>query len=546
MASVRQPIIINNKTLAAAEGVELEAHKILYIGRILADAPATDRGFYTDVKDDKATEALLGPKSEAFKNIKLAKSISGANRIDFIAIKDDNSDASGHSTPGTAKISIPADGVATADGDITIRVASRANYSYTVSIVKGETAEDILNKINGIIIQDLYLPLDLKIKDENNLKVLTFTTLHKGAFVNSYVLEVEGFDKIGISPVLDGFQGGSDGLLIVDNSIFDKISKIRYQEIVADAPVTYDMLETFLAKRWNVANQIKDGHAWMVKRDTFANLIEFGNSKNGFNVSVFYDKKETEGDYTGAYLGETEGAVALSMAQIEALQYTDGAILTALYPAMPGTNDLYGGMRQATLPYFNTLIPWMIPLRDDLGFSDEPEDPLMPNTSEIGKLKNVGYCEIGNNISNVSVLRGECRTFFKVDSAGNSNKTYRYVNTKWTASKFSEYLYLRQRQFYPKNRMSDISGQYDQTTSIASFINDLKTVYRECSEPEYGILLLRNGQAAKDAFARAIEDTVKFDFLDGEITDTQLLAFNGQVRNILNTLTPIFNINNEE
>lgn len=546
MASVRQPTIINNKTLAVAEGAEPEAHKILYIGRVLANAPITDRGFYTDLKGDKTTENLLGQKSEALKNIKLAKSISGANRLDFIAIKDENTTEVGHSTVGTAKISISETAVATTDGDVTVRVVSRANHSYTVSIVKGETAENILNKIKGVITQDLYIPLSSIVAVESNTASLTFTTLHKATFVNSYVLEVENFDKIGISVTLTGFSGGSDGLLVVDDSIFDKVSKIRYQEIVADSPITYDMLETFLARRWNVANQIKDGQAWMVKRDTFANLIDFGNSKNGYNVCVFYDKKESEADYTGAYLGETEGAVALSMAQIEALQYTDGAILTDLYPAMPGTDDLYGGMRQATLPYFNTFIPWMIPLRDDLGFSDEPEDPKMPLTSEIGKLKEVGYCELGNSITNVSVLRGECRTFFKVDAAGNANKTYKFVNTKWTASKFSEYLYLRQRQFYPKNRMGDIAGQYDQTTTVDSFINDLKTIYRECSEPEYGILLLRNGQTAKDAFSQAIENSVKFDFLDGEITDTQLLAFNGQVRNILNTLTPIFNINNND
>lgn len=546
MASVRQPTIINNKTLAVAEGAEPEAHKILYIGRVLANAPVTDRGFYTDLKGDKATESLLGQKSEAFKNIKLAKSISGANRLDFIAIKDEDTAEVGHSTSATAKISIAETAIAAAEGDITVRVASRANHAYTISITKGETAENILNKIKGVMAQDSYLPLNLNVDVATGIASLTFTTLHKATFVNSYVLEAKDFDKIGISVTLTGFSGGSDGLLVVDDAIFDKVSKIRYQEIVADSPVTYDMLETFLARRWNVANQIKDGQAWMVKRDTFANLIDFGNSKNGYNVCVFYDKKELEADYTGAYLGETEGAIALSMAQMEALQYTDGAILTDLYPAMPGTDDLYGGMRQASLPYFNTLIPWMVPLRDDLGFSDEPEDPKMPLTSEIGKLKEVGFCELGNSITNVSVLRGECRTFFKVDAAGNANKTYKFVNTKWIASKFSEYLYLRQRQFYPKNRMGDIAGQYDQTTTIDSFINDLKTVYRECSEPEYGILLLRNGQAAKDAFAQAIENSVKFDFLDGEITDTQLLAFNGQVRNILNTLTPIFNINNND
>lgn len=540
--AVREPIIVNNKTLSASEGVVTDAHKILYIGRILNDAPAVDRSFYTDLSGDKVTETLLGAKSEAFKNIKLAKSISSSNRFDFIPIKDSET----LSSAGTGSISIPTASVASSDGDITVRAVSRSQHSYTVSIVEGETAAEILAKIKSMMDEDDYLPLTSAISEVSTNQVLTFTTSHKATFVNNYVLEVIDFAKIGIIPTLTAFAGGSDGTISVDSSIFDKISKIRYQEIVADSPMDYATLETFLANRWNVANQIKDGHAWAVKTDTFSNLISYAETKNGFNVSTFYNKKEAEADYVGSFLGETDGAIALTAAEMEAFQYTDGSVLTSLYPAMPGTDDLYGGMRQATLPYFNTSIPWMVVLRDDLGFSDEPETPTDVETSEMGKLRKAGYCEIGNNIASTGVMRGTCRTFFKTDSAGNENKTYKYVNTKWTASKFSEYLYLRQRQLYPKNRMSDTSGQFDQTTTRDSFINDLKTIYNECSEPENGILLLRAGDAAKQAFADAIEESTELNFLDGEITETSLLAFNGQVRNILNTLTPIFNISNDE
>lgn len=540
--AVREPIITNNKTLAVSDGVVTDAHKILYIGRVLSDALVTDRSLYTDLSGDKITETLLGAKSEAFKNIKLAKSIASSNRLDFIPIKDSET----LSSAGAASITIPTATVAVADGDITISAVSRANHSYTVSIVKGETAAEILAKIKSRMDADSYLPLSSEITVASTDQVLTFTTSHKATFVNDYVLEVIDFSKIGIIPTLAAFAGGSDGTLVVDDSIFDKVSKIRYQEVVADSSVDYATLETFLANRWNVANQIKDGQAWSVKTDTFSNLITFAESKNGFNVCTVYNKKENEESYKGSWLGETDNAIALSLAQIEALQYTDGSILTDLYPAMPGTDDLYGGMRQATLPYFNTAISWMKVLRDDLGFSDEPSDPKDVETSETGKLRKAGYCEIGNNIASTGVIRGTCRTFFKTDSAGNENKTYKYVNTKWTASKFSEYLYLRQRQLYPKNRMSDTAGQYDQTTTKDSFINDLKTIYNECSEPENGILLLRASDAAKQKFADAIEGSTQLNFLDGEITDTQLLGFNGQVRSILNTLTPIFNINNDE
>lgn len=528
--NILQPKIINNKTLAIVEGANVEAHKILYIGRVLEDSSINNETLYTNVDNDKINENLFGSKSEAFKNIKLAKSISRTNRIDIIPVKD-----SDDGTSGKASLTLKINKNSTGEGKIEIRLVSRSLHSYAINIIKNETPKDILSKIKTVLEKDIYLPLTIELKETEEEVSLQFLTLHKAAFVNNYVIEIIDFDKMGLDSKITAFEGGSDGTLTIDDSIFDKISKIRYQEIVTDGLMDYDVVESFLAKRWFSGEKIMDGHGWDVKTDSFTNLLSFADSKNGFNISVFYNKKENELFYKGSCLGETDKAIALSLAQLEALQYTDGEILTSIYPAMSGTSDLYGGVRQATLPYFNTLIPWMIPLREELGFNEE----------EISKLKEAGYCEIGNNIVNTNILRGECRTFFKTDAAGNPNTTYKFVNTKWTASKFSEYLYLRQRQMYPKNRMSDTAGQYDQTTTKVSFINDLKTIFRETGESQYGLLLTRTGTEATAIFVKAIEDTTKLDFAKGEITDKQLLAFNSQIRSIVNTLTPIFNINNE-
>jgi len=263
-----------NITIASATSVlDIGGRKNL----IISQTPgATVNALVTGVQDLTQTEldTLLGAGSYARV---MVQQWLDANRIgnnvraelDVITLLDDVA-----ATAATKTITVV--GTASAAGNIDVSILSAKLYTATIAVASSDTETQVADKITAA-----YAGVVAPFTVGNASGVVTVTATDLGTIGNDYGIEISNL-VAGITSitVASGVTGANPPTV---TDVMDLVgANVRYQGILwpTDLEAALSEVTDFLDARFNVANNVLDGVAFMGKSDTLANLKSAVNALN--------------------------------------------------------------------------------------------------------------------------------------------------------------------------------------------------------------------------------------------------------------------------
>jgi len=422
--------------------------RVLIVGQTIVSGTES---LIQDHPNDNSENTLFGRRSHIAGLVRDFKKINGATQLDLLPLND-----ALDAVQATGVISIT--GTATENGTLYISVASEKNYTVQIDVLDEDTATDtgdsIESKFNAL--------LDAPFTASNNAGEVTFTAENGGTLANDWCLKVVGA-VAGISATITSWANGINDPTIT--SILDVIANIRYRTVVWPSVYSLETIEDLLNSRFNEEYKIMDGVVIQTKQGTLASIKSYAD-QNSQSVCILANKTVSETDRDGATVMEMADNVSAQFAAFRALKVEDNKSLTQ-YLSSVAAKDQFGGFELASLPYFNTLMPYLaVPDQRD-EFSMEEQVELTDN----------GVSVFSANRAYNSTILGQVVTTYLTNPAGNEDDSYKYLEVVDTASTIREYYYENFRARYAQSRLTDgdlIPGRdIANEGSIRAFCNSL-------------------------------------------------------------------------
>jgi phage tail sheath gpL-like len=430
MATVISQPDVSLSIVAAQTEVPKTPQKVLYVGQKVSSGTATSGELVQNIQNDNSWDTLFGARSMLAGMIRSGRVLNQITQFDAIALDDD-----GAAVAATSDIVFS--GTATADGSLIFYIGSQKDYSFTVPVVNGDTAEELATKLANLINAKTKAPFT----QTTLAGTVTLEAANGGTEFNNTGVAVIG-SVAGITVTIEAFSGGSGDPDLTN--LFDVIQSQRYQTIVWPASYDLSVVKDLLDARFNVRNKIMDGVAVLTKFDTLSNLLTLGNGQNSQSVVIKGEKLETTSNWVGPSIMEI-GVIRSSMtAAIRSLRLTQDADISRFVIGAGGPRDVFGSPAIASLPYFNTPYPDLRVSPPNLGFSD----------NQVEQLHDAGISVDGSNVAGNGVISGEVVTTYKTDSAGNPDISFKYLNYVDTSSNAREYMWNQMKRDFAQSRLT--------------------------------------------------------------------------------------------
>lgn len=507
-------------TLVADEpNVIVESKRTLLIGQMLSGTATA--GVLTPEIGVNNEDALFGAKSQLASMVRSFRSINEVSIIDVIALDDD-----GGATASTGTITFT--GTITTAGTITVYVGS-LDRVVTIDVAVGDTATEI-----GVAL-DAALDLDTKslITPSNAAGVVTLTANNGGTVANSIGILVELGDTAGVTVALVAMSGGAT------DPAMTGLSALITERTDVVMPIEYgtSTFVTLMDDRFNFDNSILDGRVFTSAVDTQSNLSTVGDAENSQSYVIIGDKPVSSTLKEGSAIFNMPYEKAAQFAAVRALRLEDDEVI-ADYMTTRNPADQIGGTHTSSLPYANTGTSLsVIPTGE--GFTD----------AEVALLKASGISLLGNNGANNLIISGEILSTYKTNTAGQTDTTYKYLNSVDTATAAREFIFNSLKSDYAQRRLTNGSAVpgLDMAT-IGGVRASMSDYYLTLTSASYGLLqggIIESGRNVGKSILSLFKDnlTVVFDLASGTINITSILPLVGQVRSIVVPLSIKFDVN---
>jgi phage tail sheath gpL-like len=516
MTTISKPFV-DISILPAQLTISTLPQRVLFVGQKTSVGTAPSGILVESIQNDnEQINSLFGENSMLAPMLRAAKRINEQVRFDVIPL-DDN--GSGVAATGVFTVT----GTATEAGELTFKVGSARNGSYTISIADTDTATIVGDAIAAAINADTKAPVTAA----NVAGVVTLTAVNAGNEANTLSLEFVG-EVAGVSVAITAFTGGSNNPSTTN--LFDVVDGQRYQTVVIPQSYDYTLATDFLDPRFNNPGKPLDGVAIIGKTDTFANLVSGATPLNSNSVVTLGNKITSTVSKEGGSLFEIDTVVAAQFAAIRSLRLLEDANISRYVTSSRGASDNFGGPAIASLPYFNT--PFFdLPLTPvGQGFSD----------SEIKQLKDAGVSVIGNNTVGNTVISGEIVTSYKTDSAGNPDPTFKFLNAVDTSVTAREVFFNNAKVRFGQTRLT--SGDLQPNRNMAneeSIKGFFISIYDLLSKEDF--VLTQSGSDALNFFKDNL--TVTLDLVQGQAKVSMVTPIVTQLRELLATMQIAFSTN---
>ena len=376
-------------------------------------------------------------------------------------------------------------GTATAAGSMSVSILSSKLYNKTITIASGDDETDIADAITAA-----YAATTAPFTVDNTAGVVTVTATDLGTIGNDYGIEIKNVPAGVTSITLAAGVTGAVPPTVTD--VMDLVGTRRYQGVLwpTDLIGSVSEVSDFLDARFNVSNDILDGVAFTGLTDTLANDKTEANLHNSQSLLVEGNAltvgKEVWPTTAIAKIGPevlhpVDFASATFMG-IRARRLSDGASISSQVVAT-ASNDQFGGIATASLPYFNTPLA-SVPVTDSVDVFD---------SSEQAELNAAGFSVYGPNRPITETLTGTMVTTYKTDDAGNEDVSFKYLNYVDTASVCREFLFNNFKSIFAQSRLTDgdlIPGRaMENGPSIKAVFKRLLDILKDNA-------LVRDGRAA--------------------------------------------------
>jgi phage tail sheath gpL-like len=506
--------------LSANTFASLDERTILLVGQKLSGSATS--GELKEILTEADLNNYFGRNSHisiAGRALLKTLSISATRpKISAIAL-DDN--ASGVVATGSFAIT----GTATASGSLSFYVDSIKNGAYQIDVAIGDTATVIATKLKALIDANLNSPVVAGISSST----INLTSANKGLVANSIGLKLKG-SVAGISVAITAMNGGATNPVLT--GLFDNIinSKIRFTSIAYPSEYTLSILTELTEARINVDNEVLDGLGIIAKTDTYVNNNSFLDGLNLKTLDVICNNKINTATHKGGAIFENNLTISAVIAGIRELRLTVNANISRIM----SNGEALGGSYNAAIPYFNT-VAYELPIID-VGNNYLEE--------ERNELKNSGGSCPQNNSANTFIDINKQFTTYKLDNAGNVDKTYQSVNTLDTMSIVREYFFRNIKKDFAQHALT--SGQVVANRKMVnkdSFIATLCEYYRELSglanlNTNYALFVASNEALAY--FKDFINKSIVVNLQEGSIIADSSAKIVSQLETIIINLIPNF------
>ena len=513
--SLSNPVIdlsILNANIIVGE----QPQRVLMVGQMTSAGSATSGALVQNIQNDGSENDLFGENSMLADMVRAFKRINKFSRLDCIPLSDNGSGVA-------ATGSIAFSGTATASGSLFFSIAS-TNFTFELPVTSGQTASQLATALSALINADTKVPVTAS----PTTGTVPLTAVNKGTVGNEIGLQVVG-TIAGISVALTALTSGANNPSLT--GLFSVVDNIRYQTVVYPSNYTLSVLTTsFLIPRFNVNNQILDGVGIITATDSLADLITLGNANNTQTLNILSNQEVSTSTYKGGAIFEMTYNISAYFGAIRSLRLTDGVNISR-YVVGGLSADQFGGAALATLPYFNTPIPYLPLIASGNEFTQE----------EIDELLTAGVSIIGNNVAGTEIVLGEQVTTYKTDSGGNPDLSYKYLNYVDTISGAREYQFNNLKADCRQSRLTDgdlvPNRKMHNPSSIAAL---MVGYYKTLSGEDY--VLVEAGEEALQFYKDNLLVTINKAL--GAAYITQKVIIVTQLRRIVATIQIAFSTNN--
>ena len=499
----------NWSIIPAVQPGQAAAQRVLLIGQ--KTSAGTASGLVQNIENDNSWYTKFGAKSQLAQMCNEFRKLNEVTTLDCLVLSDNPSGSA-------ATSSFAVSGTATENGTLYFTVGSEKNYRYTVDVLSGDTADDIGIDLAGQITADTYAPFSAA----NVSGTVTNTAANKGTLANDWSIKVEG-EVAGISVVLTAWTGGASDPTLT--SILDPIANIRYQSIVwPNSHMNEGDLVDLLNARFNIDYKIMDGVGFVTKVGTATECVNYAD-QNSQSFVVFGNKSVNRTTLKGSAIVEIPHVITTQFVAFRALRYTPDTIITR-YQNTTASSDQFGGQHQRSLPYFNSLMP-LLPVAEEI---DEFTLVEMNET-----LEGSGVSVISSNRSYNGVILGAVVTTYLTNNAGNSDTSYKFLNTIDTESYIREYFYESFRSQKGQNRLT--AGSVADGFSVDNE-GTLRAFCLGLFQDLGAIQICQAGKAAEKDYKQYL--TVTLDLTSGKVTIAQSPLLVSQLRAVIGTIQVAF------
>ena len=488
---------------------------MLFVGGKVAAGTATSGVLYKSIANDNSEDTLFGANSMLAGMIREAKKINKVTRIDAIPLDDAGGGVAATGTFGITGTK------ATEAGTLIFTVGSDTNHKYSVAIAVDDTPTDVGDALDALILADTDAPFS----SANVTGTITITADNKGTDGNKIGLRIEG-TVAGLTLAVTGMTNGATNPTLTD--VFDVCAEIRYQGVVFPSGYGVTFVTTdFLDTRFNIANIVLDGVGITSITNTYADHIIALATPNSQSLTYFCNKLVDDTLYKGSALFELDYIIASQFAAIRALRLTTDADTSSYIVASGAGLDTVGGSKLASKPYFNTPFPTLSLIDQDKAFI----------TTEIDALIAVGGSVIVNNSADTGVVTRDVTTTYKTDAVGNTDTTWKYLNSVDTFSNAAEYFFNNLKARFSQHRLTegDIIPDIPMANedSIRAYLVKL---YGDLSGADY--VLLQAGDTAVNYFKDNL--SLILDIQAGSVAVSMKVKGVGQLRAFTITMQVTF------
>jgi hypothetical protein len=461
MSSISLPKISVQLQAAGIVDAFADRRDLLVGQTTYGDSTAVDGQLYTNVQSMSVTDidTLFGPRSDLTNRILRHRAGNGGvSVLDVIpkVVADTNTQASTTITMSYIDDN-PSNDTATGDATLSIDVIDGYLYNATVDVVEDDTDAVIFNKIaNAINGLDAHCPVTATATGPP--EVVTVTVEGYGASFNNpvYAIKITCIVNGAVSTTIPGFVAinapvfsGGTGQPTNISTIFNGVESIRYNGIGWPEGWTADVsyVQDFLEGRFNTSGDILRGVAFLGSSRTYAMNKAYtlaSNSRVVYPLGNNWLVDSAPGAYAYYAIMSPADYVAAYFMGVRSRRLTPGAQIADNIATTSGRNDSRGGPHMASLPYFNTPLPQVVP--------GDPSEQY--TTSDQDELAASGLTVFGNNPTGTGVIMGRVVCPYKTDSGGNSNISFHKLNYFDTGDVCSEILQKSSKARFSQSRLT--------------------------------------------------------------------------------------------
>ena len=503
MGSVVSQPSVSFSLVSADQQVPNAPQKVLMVGQMISGTSAGAGAWEKNIGNEGEENALFGRTSQLAQGIRGFKKIAPQVQLDVIALD----------VGTTARVvHFVVTGAATEAGTLTFSVGSDRLHSIAVAVNDGDAAAAVATAAVAAINLDLDCPYTATL----STATVVCTSDNNGLLANGDPFTLSGsVAGIAVAAPVEITPGATDPTL---TDILDAVGNTRYQAIIWPYALR-TVLTDFLDPRFNVTNDILDGVGFSMTQDTKSNIVTELASLNSQSLVLFADEPQSEARYIGGAIAEPTTLILSYFVAIRALRLTPGQAI-GQFVTSSAALDQFGGAALASLPYFNTPIPFINVPGQGRGFIE----------TEIEELFVAGAAIVGQNPAGSAVIAGEVPTTYRTDGAGNTDITWKFLNYVDTGSGAREFMHVNTKARFAQSRLTNgqiVPGRdMANALSIKSFLVQL---YSELASDSFA--LVQGGPDAVDFFKDNI--TVTIDLASGTATVTMLLPIMTQLRVIV-------------